>query len=242
MYGEDLAHTHDQGYSSAAKEAASFIVRMLRSNSIRHGRILDAGCGSGHSTAVFAKSGYAVVGMDRSPAMIRLAKRRVTQGTFMLGRSLMTSTKRPWDAIVAIGEVVNYLPSSRALRNMIHRAFETLRPGGYLVFDVRMPPRPGSPQEWSNGRTGKDWAVLAASCVAPNRQRLTRVITTFRKVRGKWRRGTENHRQQLYHPNAIQRLLRANGFRIRISYGYGWTRISPNGRVFIAHKPAIPQS
>lgn len=92
MYGEDLAYIHDQGYSAQAEQAASFIVRMLQSNGLRHGHILDLGCGSGHSTAVFSKAGYDVVGVDRSPAMIRLAKHRVPRGTFMIG-SRVTATK-----------------------------------------------------------------------------------------------------------------------------------------------------
>lgn len=206
MYGEDLAYIHDQGYSAQAEQAASFIVRMLQSKGLRHGHILDLGCGNGYSTAVFDKAGYDVIGMDRSPAMIRLAKHRVPRRTFMIG-SRVATTKVRWDAIVAIGEVVNYVPSRLALRNMIRRTLTTLRPGGYFVFDIRTPPPSGSPLEWSNGRTGKDWAVIAASCLAPTKQRLTRTITTFRKIHGKWRRGQETHQQQLYRPIEIHRWL-----------------------------------
>lgn len=236
MYGEDLAYIHDQGYSSGAERAASFIVQMLQSHDFRRRHILDVGCGSGHSTAVFAKAGYNVVGMDRSPAMIRLAKRRVPCGTFMIG-SCSPNTKARWDVIVAIGEVVNYLPSRRALQEMLHRAFQTLRPGGYLIFDVRTPPPSGSSLEWSNGRTGKDWAVIATSVVEPEQQWLARTITTFRRVRGKWRRGKETHRQQLYRLLEIHRWLRFEGFRARVHHGYDGTQLTPSGRVFIARKP-----
>jgi SAM-dependent methyltransferase len=209
---------------------------MLQSKGLRHGHVLDLGCGSGHSTAVFAKGGYDVVGMDRSPVMIRLAKHRVPRGTFMIG-SRLTATKVGWDAIVAIGEVVNYVLSRLALPNMIRRTLTTLRPGGYLVFDVRTPPPSGSPWEWASARTGKDWAVIASSCVASTKQQLTRTITTFRKIHGKWRRGRETHRQQLYHPIEIHRWLQAEGVRAQVHHGYGGVQLTPSGRVLIARKP-----
>lgn len=236
MYGEDLAYIHDQGYSSGTKQAAPFIVRMLQSRDLRYGRIFNIGCGTGHSTAVFAKAGYDVIGVDRSPAMVRFAKRRTPRGTFMTASSLM-SIKTPSDLIVAIGDVFNYLPSRQALQDMIRGTFETLRPDGYLVFDIRTPPPPGGLQGWSNGRTGKDWAVIATSCVAPNKQRLTRTITIFRKVRGKRRRGKETHRQQLYQPVEIHHWLRSKGFRMQVRCGYGRTQICPGGKVFISRKP-----
>lgn len=61
MYGEDLASIHDQGYSSGAERTESFIVQMLRSKDVRQGHIFAAGCGSGHSTAVFSKADYNVL-------------------------------------------------------------------------------------------------------------------------------------------------------------------------------------
>jgi cyclopropane fatty-acyl-phospholipid synthase-like methyltransferase len=180
--------------------------------------------------------GYNVIGVDCSPAMVRLANRRAPRATFMIG-SRLTNTKTRWDAIVAIGEVFNYLPSHRALQNMMRRSFVALRSGGCLVFDVRILPPPGSSLKWSNGRTGKDWAVIATSSVALSKQRLTRTITTFRKARGHWRRGQEIHRQQLYHSAKIHSWLQAEGFLVRMRHGNGETKVSLSGRVFIARKP-----
>lgn len=237
MYGEDLAYIHDQGYSLEAEQAASYIIGLLRSNGFKRGHILDIGCGSGRSTAVFAKAGYDVVGMDRSPAMIRLAKSRVPGITFT-DSSVFTHSAVPYDAIVAIGEVVNYLPSRLALRQMMHWAFSALRPGGRFVFDIRTVPRAGHPLAWANGRTGKDWAVIASSCIDPHTQRLVRTITSFRKVRGRWRRSQEIHRQQLYQPLVFQCWLRRIGFHVQLRCGYGQTPISPQNRVILARKPS----
>jgi 2-polyprenyl-3-methyl-5-hydroxy-6-metoxy-1,4-benzoquinol methylase len=85
MYREDLAYIHDQGYSADAGRAATMIVQALRARHLRHGRLLDLGCGSGHSTAVFIQAGYDVLGMDISRAMIHLAKGRVPEGRFRVG-------------------------------------------------------------------------------------------------------------------------------------------------------------
>lgn len=179
MYGEDLAYIHEQGYSSEARQAASFILRLLRSAGIRDGHLVDFGCGSGHSSAVFARAGYTVIGIDRSSPMVCLAKQQAPDATFMVGSFLILSDTQ-LDAIIAIGEVVNYLPSCQSIRRLMRLAFSTLRPSGLLVFDIRTIPPAGQPREWITGRTGKDCPAIAASCIASKRPRL-KVMKTERE-------------------------------------------------------------
>lgn len=235
MYREDLAYIHDQGYSAGAAQAATAIVKMLRAKRLPHGRLLDLGCGSGHSTEVFLQAGYDVLGMDLSRAMVHLAKGRVPEGRFRVG-SFPTHSRNRWDAIVAIGEVMNYLPSAAALRRRMSVAFDALHSGGMLVFDVRLPPRKGAPLRWVMATTGADWAVLAGSTVDPKRRALTRNITTLRLKRDRWRRDEEIHQQCLYRTAEICRWLRAAGFHVQRRSGYGSVPLS-TGRLFIARKP-----
>lgn len=234
-YGDDLAYIHDQGYSSDAVCAARCLVALLRKRALRNGTLLDLGCGSGHSTEFLATSGYEVLGLDVSPAMIRLAKRRVPTAAFRV-RAFSSNSLRPCVGILAAGEVFNYLTSPPALRRLFKRAFELLAPGGLLLCDLRCAPRAGAPRTWVNSRTGTDWAVLAATCVDRRGLHLVRTITSLRLVQGRWRRRQAIHRQRLYPVADVERWLSAVGFQVQVRRGYGERHRLVDGSVIIARK------
>jgi hypothetical protein len=148
--------------------------------------------------------------------------------------------RTPWTAIVAIGEVLNYLPSAAALRRMIPLAFAALHPGGIFMFDIRVLPRKGQALTWIAGKTGRDWFVMSGSVVDMNRRSLTRSITTLRLTRGRWRRDNEVHQQYLYRASEICRWLRVAGFHVEMRSGYGSVPRS-TGKLFIAWKPDSSQ-
>ncbi len=236
MYAEDLAYIHDRGYSTEAGMAARLVVRLLQRHGITRGLVLDLGCGSGESSREFTRAGFDVLGIDASPAMIRLAARRVPRARFLCCR-VTPRVLRPCDAVVAIGEVLNYLPSRAAAQRLIRRMAAVLNPGGLLFFDVRQPLSPRAPHRWIHGRTGRDWLVMALSDVDRKRQRLTRKIVTFRRVKGRWRRHDETHRQLLYAPSIIRRSLRSAGLRLIPMRGEGTRSAQAGCQLFAAWKP-----
>ena len=52
---------------------------------IRAGRALDAACGTGRHAARLVASGHQTVGVDRSEAMLAIARRKVPQADFRIG-------------------------------------------------------------------------------------------------------------------------------------------------------------
>ena len=73
---------------------------------------------------------------------------------------------------------------------------------------------------------------------APAR-RLTRSITTFRRIGETWRRDHETHVLRLHARREIESRLRAAGFRVRSIAGYGAARFMPGQLGFCARKPKI---
>ena len=117
MYSTDLAYIHDAGFSDFAARAVPELVNILSRNGIRRGLVVDVGCGSGVLAKGLIEAGYDVVGVDVSPAMIRLARARVRRGTFRVG-SIATLRLPRCVAVVALNEVVNYVPGRlRALEH-----------------------------------------------------------------------------------------------------------------------------
>ncbi len=198
LYGPDLALIHHTGWETHALSAWRRITPHLP----RRGLVLDLGCGAGPLSAALVRRGCAVWGLDISPAMIALARRRAPRATFVVG-SLNATPLPTCDAAIAIGEVLNYLPSiDRTLR----RVRAALRPGGVFVFDALLP-RPHRTRYAA--RSGEGWALIAR--IDESATRVRRDIATFRD--GRFAR--EVHEQRLYPVARILRRVRAAGFRAR---------------------------
>src|SRR5437764_12214022 len=82
VYSTDLAYIHDAGFSDFAERAAPELVNILARHGIRRGLVVDVGCGSGVLANGLIEAGYDVVGVDASPAMIRLARAGAPRATF----------------------------------------------------------------------------------------------------------------------------------------------------------------
>jgi len=237
-YNRDLAYIHNVGFRSFAKRSAPGLLGILRRNGICSGLVVDLGCGGGLWARQLADAGYGVLGIDLSPHMIALARRQVPEGTFRTA-SFLDGNLPPCAAITSLGECLNYLFDQRngrsSLRRLFREAHQALLSGGLLIFDVAEPGRArGSHRRfWEGG----DWACLVEFEHDPRRNRLTRQITTFRKVGPHYRRAEETHVQQLYEGSQLAEDLREIGFRVRTVRGYGKLRFLKGQVGLIARKP-----
>lgn len=244
-YRGDLAYIHDVGFGEFARAAAPVLLRRMGAAARRAGaagirRVVDLGCGSGIWSRLLAEAGYEVVGFDLSPAMIRLARRRVPQGKFHC-ESFLQAKIPPCLAVTAIGEVFNYQfdrgNTTRRLARSFARVFRALVPGGLFAFDVATAGRvPGGSRR--NFWLGDDWACLVNGYEDSAEQLLVREITSFRRV-GRWfRRDEEVHRLRLFDPRQTAEALAAAGFKVRRLRGYGPAPFPPGLIGFVAQKPA----
>ena len=237
-YKRDLAYVHDAGFGSFAERSAPEVLKILRSAGIYSGLVVDIGCGGGRWARRLTDAGYGVLGIDLSPDMIALARKRAPKGSFRAG-SFLDVDFPDCVAITALGECFNYTFDGRnshaALSRLFRRAFRALRPGGLLIFDVAQPGR-------AQGRSrsfweGPDWACLTEFVQDKPRLLLTRQITTFRKIGRYYRRCEETHVQRLYRASRLADELRKIGFRVRTVRGYGDLRFPKSLVGLFARKP-----
>lgn len=237
VYQRDLAYVHNVGFGAFAEQCAHGVLKILRTARIPSGLVIDLGCGGGLWARRLTDAGYRVLGIDLSSDMIALARKVVPEASFRTGSFLDVDFPH-CVAITALGECFNYTFDKRNNRNSLSRvfrcAFRALRPGGLLIFDVAEPGRArGSTR---NFWEGPDWACLTEYMHDKPRKRLTRHITTFRKVGRYYRRATETHIQQLYRASQLARDLRKIGFAVRTVRSYGTFRLAKSHAALIARK------
>ncbi|PYT31420.1 MAG: class I SAM-dependent methyltransferase [Acidobacteria bacterium] len=239
-YSQDLAYIHDAGFSDFALRAAPGLFSILRRNQIPNGLVADLGCGSGVWARELLRAGYDVLGVDISPAMIKLARRKAPGAKFRTGSLLSVRLPR-CDAVTSIGECLNYCfdqtNSKHRLRQFFRRLHQSLRAGGVFVFDVLEPGQLTKGAVRKNFMQGPDWAVFAESQEDQKRKILSRRITAFRRFGKLYRRSQETHRQRLYKASELTQELKRAGFNVQMLRGYGRFRFSDGHLVFAARKP-----
>jgi SAM-dependent methyltransferase len=236
-YDVDLAYVHDVGFGAFARDSAPALLAILREAGIREGRVVDLGCGSGIWAEALVKAGFDVTGIDISPAMIDIARRRVPGAEFHV-EPLLAFEFPACRAVTALGEVLNYLFDKRtglpALRRLFRRLHAALEPGGVFIFDMAEPGRhSGARQRFFEN---EDWSVLVEYDEHPQTHKLTRRIVTFRKVGESYRRSVETHRLQLYRRGEVASALRQAGFRVRTVAEYGKFRFPRGWAGFVARR------
>jgi trans-aconitate methyltransferase len=94
-------------------------------------RILDLGCGTGHLTAKIAEAGAHVLGVDRSPEMIRQAKEKYPSLHFEVMDAREIQLDGNFDAVFSNATLHWIKEPERAIAGIK----KTLRPGGRFVAE-----------------------------------------------------------------------------------------------------------
>jgi SAM-dependent methyltransferase len=242
FYGPDQAAIHDERFGDLAADAARLVLDELARAGLRDGTIVDLGCGSGILARLVGDAGYAVRGVDISPAMVELARRRAPSADLRVG-SLLDAEISPCVAVTAIGEALNYATDARAgldaMVRLAERVHGALVPRGLFAFDVAMPGRHGDDPVREVFHDHGSWVLHMHAEERRDDASLERRITIFRDAEGDgcYRRSDERHRLRLYDRDEIVEALTRIGFEVDVRDRYASASPStpPSGwAVFVA--------
>jgi SAM-dependent methyltransferase len=130
-----LAPHYDAVTGDSGKEAA-FIHSIIAQRRGQAVNLLDVACGTGGIAAVLAGT-YQVSGLDISPGMLAVARKKLPDGTpLYLADMTCFELNVKFDAVVCAYQGVNHLLSLSAWKDFFACAHDHLGADGVFVFDV----------------------------------------------------------------------------------------------------------
>ena len=141
------AELYDAIYSfkNYEKEAAKLHQLIQKHKGSTGNDLLEVAFGTGgHIT--YPKNSYSVEGLDLSPQMLRLAKKKHPDIVFHRGDMVSFKLKRHFDAITCLFSAIGHLKTRRKLGLGVRNMSRHLKPGGVLIVEPWI-----TPQQWRKG-------------------------------------------------------------------------------------------
>ncbi len=238
-YRKALACIHDSGFLKYCEAAAGVVAEAFSIQGIKNGRIVDLGCGSGRLAELLTGHGHRVLGIDLSPDMIDLARRRCPRAEFRVGSYLDLEFPK-CHAVTAIGECFNYLFDKRnqwhPLVNLFQTAYDRLCAGGFFLFDIATPGRLGNLTSRQQIFETDEWTIFVDS--NEDDEMLTRRIISFSREDMGYKKDVETHHLRLMNESQVLDSLKNIGFEVSKNTCYQDLEL-PSGMVcFTARKPS----
>ncbi|NOT61097.1 MAG: class I SAM-dependent methyltransferase, partial [Acidobacteria bacterium] len=99
-------------------------------------RILDLCCGTGQLAAALHARGFAVTGVDGSPAMLEFARENAPAVEFIHADVRALPMLRNFDAAISAFDSLNHLMTLKELTQVFRHVHRALAPPGIFLFDL----------------------------------------------------------------------------------------------------------
>jgi len=141
---EALAASYDRLTNDVDYEATvAFYYEILKQEGLKPRTAVDLACGTGSVTAILAKKGLQVIGVDMSEEMLTVASQKagdIHPAPWFICQSLQElRLPRAVDMAVCALDSLDYITDPEDCKEAIRRAYKYLNPGGIFIFDVNTP-------------------------------------------------------------------------------------------------------
>jgi SAM-dependent methyltransferase len=205
-----LAEVYDLGWGDFAESCKAYIQSTLKEHGPEFGNVLDLACGTGTLAIHLARLGHAVLGVDRSPEMIAIARTKaqnVKGVDFTVADIREFSPSSGFDAVLCMFDSLNYLTSLADISASFSLISAILRNDGVFIFDFNRP-LVYSAYDGETLRRRVEDGILRQELHYQAANRLAR--TVFRFPDG----DVETHLQRAYELDEIEPLLGATGMSL----------------------------
>lgn len=196
---------------------ADFLEKLFRRSGEDIRSVVDLGCGTGSLTAALTARGYRLTGVDLSEDMLTVAAQKCAElapAPLFLHQDM--SRLALWeaaDAVVCCLDSLNYVTRPAAVQRTFRRVFESLRPGGLFVFDIRTPSFLRSMDGQVFLDETEELCCIWRGEFSERRNILTYCMDLFLlEEDGRWVRDGELHEEYAYEPEELALWLEQAGF------------------------------
>ena len=186
----------------------------------------DCACGTGNMTTAFFEKGIRITGLDSSSDMLRVAAEKARNKgiriPFVQQRLQSLALHKPVDAVFCACDGVNYLIEPEEVYRFFTSAYQVLRPGGGLFFDI------STYEKLSDclgnrciGHDGEDVSYIWQNHFDQSTAMIQMDITFFvKETKGRnYRRFDETHFQRAHTLAEITTWLKEAGFVHSMAFG-----------------------
>jgi SAM-dependent methyltransferase len=224
-FGASYASGYDLFYADKDyDDEVGLIQRTFEQHSSgRLSAVLDLGCGTGNHALRLAERGCSVTGLDRSPAMLSIAREKAVAASIDIdlieGDVRDFELGKRFDLVISMFAVMGYQTADSDLKGALTSVRDHLEEGGLFLFDVWFGPavlvqQPG--ERFRVLESGSKTLIRASSGILDiPLQVCDVVISTWEIEEGKLTSSIqEKHSMRYFFPQELRLLLERSGFEL----------------------------
>ena len=221
---EMLAGCYDRLTNDVDYEAiAAFYRTLLLREGVRPRTAVDLACGTGSITAILAREGLRVIGVDMSEEMLTQAAAKTAgrnpMPVFIRQKLQKLTLPRGVDLAVCALDSLDYITDPKDCAEAIRRVYRALNPGGMFIFDVNTPQKLRAMDGQVFLDEDEDVYCVWRGEFDEASNICSYGMDLFRREGNHWLRSFEEHREYAYSRGQLVGFLRDAGFtHIRV-YG-----------------------
>ena len=213
----NLAASYDRLTNDVDYEATvQFYMEILRRENVTPRTVVDLACGTGSVTAILAKMGYSVLGVDMSEEMLTEAAMKVMDidpmPRFVCQKLQQLHLPRAVDMAVCALDSLDYITDPDDCKEAIRRVYKALNPGGIFIFDVNTPEKLQAMDGQVFLDEDDDVYCVWRGEFDGDTNICTYWMDLFQRQGKMWQRSYEEHREYAYSEEQLRGYLKAAGF------------------------------
>lgn len=198
-----------------------YVEAILKRLNVRPSRVFDLACGTGTAAIALAQRGYQVLGVDLSGEMLQAARikasRQRVKVDFLEADLRSFQPRFKGDLALLFQDGLNYLNDEDELFTVFRRVFDSLNPGGALIFDLTYPgfyrQTEGTHVSWAEESR---FTLIWETSYSKQEMTWDVLLTVFyREEDNCYRKFQEHHREREFERSRVIDLLRESGFTFK---------------------------
>ena len=214
---ENLAVSYDRLTSDVDYEATvAFYEEILKREGLSPRTAVDLACGTGSVTAILARKGLKVIGVDLSEEMLTVAQQKAAEleeMPFFLCQPLQELyLPKAVDMAVCALDSLDYITDPDDCKEAIRRVYKVLNPGGIFIFDVNTPEKLRAMDGQVFLDEDDDVYCVWRGEFDEETNICSYGMDLFQRRGNVWERSFEEHREYAYSADQLVGYLKAAGF------------------------------